>query len=192
MDSILVYTVIGITLGCIILLGVIFLKNSKKAALRSKDGSNEFEDQVLELVSKFQHISATRLNSLEIKMKEVREILKESNEIYLKLTSVMAEAGRERMALEKLLNENSKNEALQYEIKKDKKAEESEIKKIEPKKEEENDESSEGLDLTKSSLEHQILNLSSEGMETDEIARNLGIGRGEVQLVQELFRRKFG
>jgi len=191
MDSLLVYLVIGITLGSIILLGFFFLRNSKKSSIKSKSDTQEFEDQVLELVSKFQHISATRLNALEIKVKEVQDILKESNEIYLKLTSVIAEAGRERIEIEKLINFLDKKEIpiplkkVEHEIKENEKIEYK--KDIEKIPEEESD-----LDLTKSSLEHQILNLSSEGMSTDDIARKLGVGRGEVQLVQELFRRKFG
>jgi len=171
-----------------------------------------FEDRVLELISKFQHISATRLTAMENKIEEMNKILREANEMYFRLSAILSDTSKTLTEMEGKKGELKLNEDPQK-PKTDEKVREPLVSKQEEKrlkvefKEEEEEEESVDMkeedhftfeeefvnppDLKSSSLEHKIMNMSSEGMEAIEIAKKLSIGKGEVDLVLGLFKRKY-
>ncbi len=223
------------TIFLIVLFSLFFIKNSKKKIQNSEIDLTDFEDRVLELVSKFQHISATRLSSLENKISEMNKLLREANETYFKLSSMLSDATKIMTEIEKKNNlKNLKNfhnidqKSENSDGFSEKEAEEIKIdyteaytpeksKRTPPYKK--NDDSFSGsddreipkvnlinekkeadieinkiekpFDLKTSSLEHKILNLSSEGLDSAAIAKELEVGKGEVDLVLGLFKRKF-
>jgi hypothetical protein len=235
MPEIIMIVVTISTIFLIVLFSLFFIKNSKKKTQNSEIDLTDFEDRVLELVSKFQHISATRLSSLENKISEMNKLLREANETYFKLSSMLSDATKIMTEIEKknnlknLRNSNiidQKNEISDGFSEKD--SEEIKIdyteaytpeksKRTPPYKK--NDDSFSGsddreipkvnlisekkeadieinkiekpFDLKTSSLEHKILNLSSEGLDSAAIAKELEVGKGEVDLVLGLFKRKF-
>jgi hypothetical protein len=238
MPEIITLIVTGTTILLVLVFTLLFLRNSRK-----KKGSADeidlsvFEDRVMELVSKFQHISATRLSSLENKINEVNALLKEANETYLKLSSILSDATKVLTELERKAGEKSVPGTKEAPKKEhpfsDDAVGTSDVVIIDPRKDftsvgnskkkmiseddgifselpvsppskveltvkvkESEDKASvrtdeKAFDLKNSSLEHKILNLSSEGLECGDIAKKLGVGKGEVELVLGLFKRKF-
>jgi len=217
MPTMLVLAVIISTIIFIALIAFYFIRQSKGKQNVADIDFAEFEESVIDLVSKFQHISATRLSSLENKLDEMNKLLKESNEIYLKLTSVMSDAAKRKTELEALLNradqskitgedtrephvevrkkESDETISEENEPKTDKPIEEKPdiAEKFDPRKNTESreEEVENPFDLKSSSIEHKIMNLSSEGLDSNDIAKELGVGKGEVELVLELFKRKY-
>jgi hypothetical protein len=235
MPEIIMIVVTISTIFLIVLFSLFFIKNSKKKTQNSEIDLTDFEDRVLELVSKFQHISATRLSSLENKISEMNKLLREANETYFKLSSMLSDATKIMTEIEKKNNlKNLKNPNIidqKNEISDGFSEKDSEEIKIDyteayiPEKSKrnppykKNDDSFSGsddreipkvnlinekkeadieinkiekpFDLKTSSLEHKILNLSSEGLDSAAIAKELEVGKGEVDLVLGLFKRKF-
>ena len=167
-----------------------------------------FEDRVLELISKFQHISATRLTAMENKIEEMNKVLREANEMYFRLSAILSDTTKTLSEIEGKngkLQQNADDQNKRNSIKSSKNEINDQIKKNEkelipdekPKENKDEDhftfeeEFINPPDLKNSSLEHKIMNMSSEGMEAMEIAKKLGIGKGEVDLVLGLFKRKY-
>src|SRR6056297_942486 len=123
MPTMLVLAVIISTIIFIALIAFYFIKQSKGKQNVADIDFAEFEESVIDLVSKFQHISATRLSSLENKLDEMNKLLKESNEIYLKLTSVMSDAAKRKTELEALMNQAEQSN-ISEEFKREKRSEE--------------------------------------------------------------------
>jgi hypothetical protein len=206
------------TILLVLFFSFFFVKKSKNRTDSVQIDLSGFEDRVLELVSKFQHISATRLSSLENKINEMNKLMREANDTYFKLSSILSDASKILTELEKknseldlaedrtlifekknpiikndnpklpfLKNDNSFTESVQ------KNFENLAVESIEITSEDKTgiEEFEKPFDLKNSSLEHKILNLSSEGMDAMNIAKTLGVGKGEVDLVLGLFKRKF-
>lgn len=227
MDNLMIFLVVFGTLGFLVAIGFIFLRGSKRNLHEPSTDVNEFEERVLDLIGRFQHISANRLSALESRIMEMQKILRESNEVYLQLSSLISESSKFRSELDKQINsiapvphsltETSKEEEetipddlqrlkekvsqqfdpmkvqvneVPQETEIERKKATSPQRQFNSKTEEEAFERK--MDVFQSSLEHRILNLSSEGLDPEEIAKQLEIGKGEVILVLELFRRKSG
>lgn len=207
MSDFLILTVTVLTLLLIIIFSLIFLKKGKKKNTEMEIDLSAFEDRVLELIGKFQHISATRLTAMENKIEEMNKVLREANEMYFRLSAILSDTTKTLSEIEGKKGELQlkTNQKMLYEpIKMDNKSIDVESKKNESKiiddkqsekKEEDHftfeEEFINPPDLKSSSLEHKIMNMSSEGMEAEEIAKKLGIGKGEVELVLGLFKRKY-
>ncbi len=207
MSDFLILTVTVLTLLLIIIFSLIFLKKGKKKNTEMEIDLSAFEDRVLELIGKFQHISATRLTAMENKIEEMNKVLREANEMYFRLSAILSDTTKTLSEIEGKKGELQlkTNQKMLYEpIKMDNKSTDVESKKNESKiiddkhsekKEEDHftfeEEFINPPDLKSSSLEHKIMNMSSEGMEAEEIAKKLGIGKGEVELVLGLFKRKY-
>lgn len=208
MDVVVVVAVVLTTLLVILITFFAYIRNLKRNQGTPQLDVTELEDRVLELVNRFQHISATRIASFETKIKEMTQLIKQANEYYMRLTSVISEAYKiETELLEKTrrqdVEENHRATPEKNRIREQSGVERASVEgqksiPIEEKTVVHKIESlslpiidtPEEIDLKSSSIEHRILNLSSEGYDNEEIAKQLQIGRGEVQLVLELFRRK--
>jgi len=141
---------------------------------------------------------------MENKIEEMNKVLRSANEMYFKLSAVLSDATK---VLSKI--DTRKEPILEQTESFQKKAPQNDISNIlQEENEEPVDEKESYLvdkadhftfeeefinppDLKTSSLEHKIMNLSSEGLEAIEIAKQLGIGKGEVDLVLGLFKRKY-
>lgn len=206
MSDFLILTVTLLTLVIIIIFSLIFLKKDKKKNNEMEIDLSAFEDRVLELISKFQHISATRLTAMENKIEEMNKILREANEMYFRLSAILSDTtktlseieGKKSGLYENIEHSQTKSQENKSDIKKvddvsDKEMNREEI--ITERQDEDHftfeEEFINPPDLKNSSLEHKIMNMSSEGMEAVEIAKKLGIGKGEVDLVLGLFKRKY-
>ncbi len=218
MDNVTLFLVMFATFGLLIAMGFLFIRGSKRKTEKLSTDVNEFETRVLDLIGRFQHISANRLQALENRIADFRNVLKESNEIYLSLSSLVSESSKQISELEKRIEmmrgleqdiEGKKDPIpndepnLSEDTEMDSRIGTTKIKKInqekkesvmeQSKKEDAGERESPSLatfDISESSFEHRILNLASEGTEPEEIAKQLKIGKGEVLLVLELFRRK--
>ncbi|MEA1885454.1 MAG: hypothetical protein U9N62_13200 [Thermotogota bacterium] len=208
MSDFLITTVTILTLVIIVVFSFIFLKRTKKKNTEMEIDLSAFEDRVLELISKFQHISATRLTAMENKIEEMNKVLREANEMYFRLSAILSDTTKALSEIEGKsgkLQQNSDDQNKKNSIKSSKNEINEQIKEKEeelipdekPKESKDEDhftfeeEFINPPDLKNSSLEHKIMNLSSEGMEAMEIAKKLGIGKGEVDLVLGLFKRKY-
>ncbi|HRW33667.1 MAG TPA: hypothetical protein P5107_01280 [Thermotogota bacterium] len=204
MSEFIIIAVTLLTLVVIVIFSVIFLKKSNKKNNEMEIDLSAFEDRVLELISKFQHISATRLTAMENKIEEMNKVLRSANEMYFKLSAVASDATKvlskidsmkepileQSELFQKKAYPNDISNILQEEIEEPVNEKESSFKdKVDHFTFEE--EFINPPDLKTSSLEHKIMNLSSEGLEAIEIAKQLGIGKGEVDLVLGLFKRKY-
>ena len=187
-----------------------FLKKSKKKNDELEIDLSVFEDRVLELISKFQHISATRLSAMENKIEQMNKVLREANEMYFKLSAILSDTAKVLSDVERKKEEKADDKQQLNHLNKDtqskKNVQDKEEKDESPEKKKLKEDSiitkeddhftfeEEFInppDLKNSSLEHKIMNLSSEGLEGIEIAKKLGIGKGEVDLVLGLFKRKY-
>jgi len=193
MEMIIVVSVVLITVAVVLVTFFAYLRNMKRQQASPQLDISDLEERVLELVNRFQHISATRINTFELKIKEMNQLIQQANEYYMRLTSVISEAYK----VESELLERSRKKDMENLFEKHKKQKEETENVVEyagppvlEKKEPFSPVPRETVDLQTSSIEHQILNLSSEGQSAEDIAETLQIGRGEVQLVLELFRRK--
>src|SRR6056297_252544 len=208
MSDFLIITVTLLTLIIIIIFSIIFLKKAKKKNNEMEIDLSAFEDRVLELISKFQHISATRLTAMENRIEDMNKVLREANEMYFRLSGILSDTSKTLSEIEskkdavKLKQEYEKQEEKEKKVTK-KMPEKEKYKKNVGMNEEETvhfkeedhftfeEEFIHQPDLKNSSLEHKIMNMSSEGMEAVHIAKKLGIGKGEVDLVLGLFKRKY-
>jgi hypothetical protein len=193
METVVVISVVLITLIIVLVTFFAYLKSIKRHQSSPQLDISDLEERVLELVNRFQHISATRINTFESKIKEMNQLIQQANEYYLRLTSVISEAYKveseiieraRKKELESLFDSSvekreGSQKVVEYAV--------SSVLKTPEKKESQIEQE---IDLKSSSIEHKILNMASEGQNAEEIAKELQIGRGEVQLVLELFRRK--
>lgn len=204
MSEFIIIAVTLLTLVVIVIFSIIFLRKTNKKNNEMEIDLTAFEDRVLELIGKFQHISATRLTTMENKIEEMNKVLRSANEMYLKLSAVLSDAAKTLSEIdskkEPLLKQNERfqKKAPLIDIPND-----VEEDLEEPVSEKDSlfkdtvdhftfeEEFINPPDLKNSSLEHKIMNLSSEGLEAMEIAKQLGIGKGEVDLVLGLFKRKY-
>jgi len=193
MEIVIVVSVVLITVAVLLVTFLAYLRSMKQQQASPHLDISDLEERVLELVNRFQHISATRINTLELKIKEMNQLIQQANEYYMRLTSVISEAYK----VETVLLERSRKKDLEHLFEKPKPQKEETENVVEyvsspaaVKQEPFRPVPPEKLDLQSSSIEHQILNLSSEGQSAEDIAETLQIGRGEVRLVLELFRRK--
>src|SRR6056297_2474873 len=208
MSDFLIITVTLLTLVTIIIFSFIFLKKSKKNNNEMEIDLSAFEDRVLELISKFQHISATRLTAMENKIEEMNKVLREANDMYFRLSALLSDTSKTLTEMEGKKGEFKSKEDHQKSDNEEKglttkltnleeissKVDFLEENPVEIKEEDHftfEEEFVNPPDLKSSSLEHKIMNMSSEGMEAIEIAKKLGIGKGEVDLVLGLFKRKY-
>jgi len=215
MPEFIILIVTVLTLIVITAVSFMFLRKTRGKDSEMEFDLSAFEDRVLELISKFQHISSSRLSAMENKIDEMNKVLKEANEMYFKLSSILSDTTKKMSEMDnRKINTNAFIEAREQsdEIKKTaaysppfegdeekfKTVEENIQEEVQTDKEKQNDdhftfeeEFNKPLDLKNSSLEHKIMNLSSEGVDSSEIARTLGIGKGEVELVLGLFKRKY-
>lgn len=207
MSDFLIITVTLLTLTIIIIFSIIFLRKAKKKNNEMEIDLSAFEDRVLELISKFQHISATRLTAMENRIEEMNKVLREANDMYFRLSAILSDTSKTLSEIEgkkgelKLQQSQQKNEDKEKNVPKALPEKEMLKQKSDVKvettnfKEEDHftfeEEFIKPPDLKNSSLEHKIMNMSSEGMEAVDIAKKLGIGKGEVDLVLGLFKRKY-
>ncbi|MDN5359523.1 MAG: hypothetical protein PWQ84_586 [Thermotogaceae bacterium] len=208
MSDFLITTVTILTLVIIVVFSLIFLKRTKTKNTEMEIDLSAFEDRVLELISKFQHISATKLTAMENKIEEMNKLLREANEMYFRLSSILSDTTKTLSEIETKTGElqlktnqtkpvepeKSDNKSIKIESEANEKDKIIEEKSNERKEEDHftfEEEFINPPDLKNSSLEHKIMNMSSEGMEAEEIAKKLGIGKGEVDLVLGLFKRKY-
>lgn len=209
MSDFIIITVTLLTLTIIIIFSLLYLKKTKKKNNEVEIDLSAFEDRVLELISKFQHISATRLTAMDNKIDEMNKVLREANEMYFRLSAILSDTTKTLSEVER--KKGVVQESIVY-----KPVENHDKKKSEPTMNEDIEVISQDTDqdktilknetedhftfeeefinppdLKNSSLEHKIMNMSSEGLEAVEIAKKLGIGKGEVDLVLGLFKRKY-
>lgn len=153
----------------------------------------EVEERILELLGKFKHVASIKLEMLEKKVGELKQITKEANDIYASLNVLIADINRLKNDLKDLpsieeekrpIERNKQVESLKLKDKtKDVKEDDKTIRKGK-------DSAGNKTELPESneSLERKILMLNEEGMNDLDIARKLGIGVGEVKLIVELFK----
>ena len=167
------YVVLIATLGTVVFSWAHFLfsKNREDAATLERD---EIEERILELMGKFRYLSANRLEILERKTQELRELIKEANELIAKLSVKLSEVELEvgRVATFSVVNstEERKGEEETSEVK---------VENVEESLEDAN-------------LERKIVVMHDRGLSEIDIAKNLGISVGEVRLILELFKRNVG
>ena len=137
---------------------------------------DELESRILELMGRFKHLSAVRLELLDRKIKEVKDAVREANEVLAKLMVKISD-------IEKLKEEVEKS------VKEERVVEESPAvsnTELKEKPEEEGEEAVED-DME---VEREILKLHEKGLSDVEIARRLNMGIGEVRLILDLFGKK--
>jgi len=204
MSEFIIIAVTLLTLVVIVIFSIIFLRKTNKKNSEMEIDLSAFEDRVLELISKFQHISATRLTAMENKIEEMNKVLRSANEMYFKLSAVLSDAAKTLSEIDSKKDPTLKqNEKIPKKVPHINIPNDVEEDFEEPVSEKESlfkdtvdhftfeEEFINPPDLKNSSLEHKIMNLSSEGLEAMEIAKKLGIGKGEVDLVLGLFKRKY-
>ncbi len=140
---------------------------------------DELESRILELMGRFKHLSAVRLELLDRKMKEIKDAVREANEVLAELMVKMSDIEKLKEELEesmkeeeKVVEEPSTNSDMEL---KDK-------EKVEREEEEVIEEDVE--------VERKILKLHEKGLSDVEIAKRLNMGIGEVRLILDLFGRR--
>ena len=138
-----------------------FLVSRKKV---EDDEFEKMEQRILELMGRFKHVSSMRLEMLDRKIEEIKKVMREANDLYSSLVVKMTDL----LKIKEELVEERKEEV--------------EPPPQEPKVLEREIEE----DI---SIEKRIIQMHDSGMSDIEIARELGIGVGEVRLMLSLFRR---
>lgn len=149
---------------------LINLHNSKNLPEKIK----EDEERLIQLMGRVRIFVDSKIEILEVKMKELNDLISQVNDLYSKLVLEVSE-------YQKNIKTNSKTS---YEEKKEVEANsenfeknlEGTIEKRETKK----------TELTR---EEQIIELYNQGIEEAEIAKKFGMGIGEVRLIIDLFHR---
>jgi len=137
---------------------------------------DELESRILELMGRFKHLSAVRLELLDRKIKEVKDAVREANEVLAKLMVKISD-------IEKLKEEVEKS------VKEERVVEESPAVSNTELKEEPEEEGEEAAE-DDMEVEREILKLHEKGLSDVEIARRLNMGIGEVRLILDLFGKK--
>jgi chromosome segregation ATPase len=149
---------------------LINLHNSKNLPEKIK----EDEERLIQLMGRVRIFVDSKIEILEVKMKELNDLISQVNDLYSKLVLEVSE-------YQKNIKTNSK---ISYEEKKEVEANsenfektlEETIEKRETKK-------------TEMTREEQIIELYNQGVEEAEIAKKFGMGIGEVRLIIDLFHR---
>lgn len=169
------YVVLIATLGTVVFSWAHFLfsKNREDAATLERE---EIEERILELMGKFRYLSANRLEILERKTQELRELIKEANELIAKLSVKLSEVELEvgKVATFSVVNSTEERKG----------EEEEEASGVRVENVEES--------LEDANLERKIVVMHDRGLSEIDIAKNLGISVGEVRLILELFKRNVG
>ncbi len=167
------YVVLIATLGTVVFSWAHFLfsKNREDAATLERE---EIEERILELMGKFRYLSANRLEILERKTQELRELIKEANELIAKLSVKLSEVELEvgKVATFSVVNSTEERKG----------KEEASGVRVENVEE----------SLEDANLERKIVVMHDRGLSEIDIAKNLGISVGEVRLILELFKRNVG
>ena len=137
---------------------------------------DELESRILELMGRFKHLSAVRLELLDRKIKEVKDAVREANEVLAKLMVKISD-------IEKLKEEVEKS------VKEERVVEESPAVSNTELKEEPEEEGEEAAE-DDMEVEREILKLHEKGLSDVEIAKRLNMGIGEVRLILDLFGKK--
>ncbi len=162
------------TLATIAFAWGIFLASLNRPSPDEKE-YEQFENRMLELMGQFRHISATRMQMLDKKIEEMRKLIQQANDLYAALCS------QEAVVLEKTM------------VKEDEKISTKEQLQIETNHGLGHQSSGNALEVQnektqQDSLERKILLLYQEGKSESQIAKELGVGIGEVMLILSLFR----
>ncbi len=153
------------TVGAIAFSWASFLISRRKI---EEDEFEKMEQRILELMGRFKHVSSLRLEMLDRKIEEIKRVMREANDLYSSLVVKMTDIMKLK---EEFMEEKSE------------KVEPPAVEVVESKNN--NEEIEEDL-----SIEKKIVQMYDSGMSDIEIARELGIGVGEVRLMLALFRRK--
>lgn len=165
-----------VVLSTIVTLGFawgIFLSQTLRGKTQLDEEYEKFEERILELMGQFRHMSAVRLQMLDRKIEEMRKLIKQVNSLYSQLcvreTELMSSFSRaeesEIQDTQQTLQEQTREEpqkTLEY----------TEVNQEE----------------TEMPIERKILLMFQEGKSEQQIAKELNIGIGEVNLVLSLFR----
>ncbi|KAF2958933.1 hypothetical protein AS159_04530 [Thermotoga sp. Ku-13t] len=147
--------------------------------LRGRTGRDEeyekLEERILELMGQFRHMSALRLRMLDKKIEEMKVLIKQANSLYSQLCVREAE----------LMNSFSQVETERFES--DVKEEDTQ-KVTEPENAIETENTRIDQQDSDLSIERKILLMYQEGKDEQQIAKELNMGVGEVNLVLSLFR----
>jgi len=184
MDPITFFVVAG-TIATVTFSWANFLMNNK---LKKEEDLDETEQRILELMGRFKYVSNLRLEMLDKKIEEIKRVIREANEVYSTLTVKITDLMKLKdnfMNIEEEISENHDEfpKGVDFsehkEFKKEKEYYDLGVEEIEEDK----------IEVTESNVEKRILSLYDEGYTDVEIAKKLGIGVGEVQLMIGLFRR---
>ncbi len=163
------------TLATVALAWAIYLLKSNKPSPNEKE-FEEFENRMLELMGQFRHLSAVRMQMLDKKIEEMRKLIQQANSLYAALSCQEA-----NVLAKTLIKEEGINETERSAIASDSQTEVTENISVQK-------DSKQPTQDNQDSLERKILLLYQEGKNESQIARELGIGIGEVMLVLSLFR----
>ena len=137
---------------------------------------DELESRILELMGRFKHLSAVRLELLDRKIKEIKDVVREANEVLAKLMVKISDIEKLKEEVEKPAGEEDVTEESPP-------VSNTELKE-EPKEEKE-ETVEEDMEM-----ERKILKLHEKGLSDVEIAKRLNMGIGEVRLILDLFGKK--
>ncbi|MBC7115458.1 MAG: hypothetical protein H5T93_00255 [Pseudothermotoga sp.] len=150
-----------------------FLSQTLHKRTKLDEEHEKFEERILELMGQFRHMSAVRLQMLDRKVEELRKLIKQANSLYSQLCV------RETELMNSFGNVDQERVENPVETKQPHKEPEpvKEVRRVEN--------SQEDSDL---SIERKILLMYQEGKDEHQIAKELNMGVGEVNLVLSLFR----
>lgn len=161
-----------VVLSTIVTLGFawgIFLSQTLRRKTQLDEEYEKFEERILELMGQFRHMSAVRLQMLDRKIEEMRKLIEQANSLYSRLCVRETE----------LMSSFSRTEG-------------GEIEGTQQKLQEQTNEEPQKIEYTanheETPIERKILLMFQEGKNEQQIAKELNIGIGEVNLVLSLFR----
>ncbi|MCX7812762.1 MAG: hypothetical protein N2250_03800 [Pseudothermotoga sp.] len=157
----------------------IFLSQMLRRKTRLDEEYEKFEERILELMGQFRHMSAVRLQMLDRKMEELRKLIKQANSLYSQLCVRETE----------LMNSFSETE--KDEVQSVRQASQDQTEELQ-KTVELVKNNQEDAETSETSIERKILLMYQEGKNEQQIAKELNIGVGEVNLVLSLFRFRNG
>ncbi|MGB9615357.1 MAG: DUF6115 domain-containing protein [Fervidobacterium sp.] len=178
--SVINWLVVLSTLGTLLLLWALFIvqnfnKNHEKTPI------DEEEERLVELMGKVRIFVDSKIEQLDEKMEEVRNLIKELNDQYIMISTLSLEkvSNIEQRMQDFNPGDNEKEKQVKFE----KSTEANGFNLIEEKIEDKDHKNNE-------SLESKIYDMYLSGMEPIEIAKSLKMGLGEVQLVLDLMKRQ--
>jgi len=173
LSDIVYWLVVLCTVGTVTFAWGVFLNQVLHKRTRLDEEYEKFEERILELMGQFRHMSAVRLQMLDRKVEELRKLIKQANSLYSQLCV------RETELMNSFGNVDQERVENPVETKQPHKEPEpvKEVRRVEN--------SQEDSDL---SIERKILLMYQEGKDEHQIAKELNMGVGEVNLVLSLFR----